>query len=93
MAIEFPAPHWERGLRCHGYWIGDFSRIGFIGLPPRFVTAKVDGYSWSMDFPLIGSATGKAKTLRSAKRALERAFTAKRAEMRQRTYHLYEEES
>ena len=27
-------PHWERGFRCHGYWIGG-NRVGCVSLPPR----------------------------------------------------------
>ncbi len=63
-------PHWEHGLRCHGYWIG-LDRIGFVGLPPRFAPAKVHGYGW-----VFGSGQnpkqGRTKTLRQAKKIIEK---------------------
>lgn len=64
-------PHWEHGHRCHGYWLGD-RRIGFVGLPP-FNVGEI-GYGWSMDFPRENTAAGRMKSLRSAKRAVERAY-------------------
>jgi hypothetical protein len=82
------SPHWERGDRCHRYWIGPATRAGFVGLPYR--TAKVHGYVWTLDFPVQGTASGHTTTLRAAKRAVERALAATRAEMRRRTYRLRE---
>lgn len=84
----FPDPHWERGDRCHGYWITEYVRIGQVGIGPGRGAAKKYGYSWSLDWPFEGLAKGECNTLRAAKRAVEKAFAAKRAEMRTRTYRV-----
>ena len=59
--------HWEHGHRCHGLWVGN-RRLGFVGLPPRGSPVV---YSWSVDREY--GPTGTRKTLRAAKRAVERA--------------------
>lgn len=73
---DLPLPVWERGHRGHGYWLRETNtRVGYVGLTPR--CHRPVEYHWYLD----GDATkppneGTAKTLRSAKRAVERAFRA-----------------
>lgn len=47
---------------------------GHVGLSPRVV--QPTEYTWALDDPNAADAIGTAKTLRSAKRAVERAFRA-----------------
>lgn len=72
------APHWERGYRCHGYWIG-VKRVGFVGLPPRLNgngSAAADGYGWGLTLTGSGvtQAEGREPTLRRAKKKVEEAY-------------------
>ncbi len=86
--IDLPEPRWERGYRCHGYWIGIY-RYGWIGCgSPKRNPVKDFGYRWSMDFPVDETATGETTTLREAKRAVEAAFKAKHSETKQRIYRI-----
>jgi hypothetical protein len=68
-------PHWEHGYRCHGYWLG-VVRWGFIGITAhRF--GRIDGYGWEFHPHGIVSQNpvrGTTKTLRAAKRAVEREY-------------------
>lgn len=64
-------PHWEHGYRCHGFWLGT-ERIGFIGLP--HTPANRDEYRWSFDLPRFDSVKGRTKTLREAKKNVEKAY-------------------
>ncbi len=67
---ETVKPHWERGIRCHGYWIG-LVRIGWVGLP--YGGVKWGKYKWIF----TGHSPrqeGKTSTLRAAKRAVEKLF-------------------
>lgn len=80
LASQGVSPHWERGKRVHGYWI-DIIRYGWVGLPPRAGDGEgVDkhGYGWAFDPPVIteheGKCEGNCRTLRQAKRAVEKAF-------------------
>jgi hypothetical protein len=66
-------PHWEHGYRCHGYWLGN-RRIGFIGICSGRGAAAKYGYGWSMDYPRDKAAFGRSMRLRSARRAVERAY-------------------
>lgn len=72
-------PHWERGFRCHGYWLGG-KRVGCVSLPPRLPSlnsyAKTDGYGWSLDSDDAQHPPPRLrfKTLRAAKRAVEKAY-------------------
>jgi hypothetical protein len=66
-------PEWERGYRCHGYWIG-IDRVGFVGLPPAFATARKDGYFWHATPPDSTERQGWEPTLRKAKRSVERTY-------------------
>lgn len=67
-------PHWERGMRGHGYWIGT-RRLGYVSLPPRGY--KVLGgpllYSWGVDGIRGEGWEGTARRLDTAKQAVERA--------------------
>jgi len=61
-------PQWESSYRRHGLWDGT-KRLGFIGIGPRGMWTKADGYGWYSD---VTYAEGRAKTLREAKKAVER---------------------
>lgn len=65
-------PHWERGSRCHGYWVG-MHRVGFIGFGHARGDASRYGYEWSYDQPIIEAARGSEVTLSAAKRRVEAA--------------------
>ncbi len=76
-AVDLPLPKWERGYRVHGFWLGN-QRMGHVGLPPRGFLVV---YRWALDdasaVPIEASdppSSGEAKSLRSAKRAVNRAF-------------------
>lgn len=57
--------HWERGWRCHGYWINS-ERIGYVALsPPGFKVI----YTWG----LSETDKGKESSLKKAKLLVERA--------------------
>lgn len=67
-------PHWERGMRGHGYWLGT-QRLGYVSLPPRGYKA-MGGlliYSWGVDGLRGATWEGTARRLDTAKRAVERA--------------------
>lgn len=64
-----PGARWERGYRCHGLWLGD-QRLGYVSLGPPGLW---DGlYMWNVDRPGPMPALGSTKTLKAAKRAVER---------------------
>ncbi len=63
-------PHWERGYRCHGYWL-DLVRLGVVSIGPGRGAARRHGYRWC-----FGSKEGLARTLRAARRAIERVWQA-----------------
>lgn len=66
-------PQWERGYRVHGYWLGSI-RLGMVGLPlGREAIAKY-GYVWRYDRDGEEHIEGRAKTLRAAKREVEREY-------------------
>jgi hypothetical protein len=69
-------PHWERGHRCHGYWIDNF-RVAVVGYPPPPGKAKDIGYTWFVQVPGLGEEEGWAATLNAAKRAVEKKFAHK----------------
>lgn len=62
-------PTWVRGYRVHGYWIGG-ERIGWVGLSPRTGARLV--YSWE-----CRAQRGEKRTLRAAKRAVQRSWRCK----------------
>jgi hypothetical protein len=72
------SPHWEYGFRCHGLWALPHQRIGWVSLPPRVGPvatwgARHVGYSWGIRDPVTGGyIEGSARTLRTAKRRVER---------------------
>lgn len=71
-----PKPHWERGYRCHGLWAG-IVRIGVVGIGPRNLWKKSEGYRWRAYCLCLGvNCEGTAKNLRAAKLAVERAIIA-----------------
>lgn len=70
-------PHWEHGMRCHGYWLG-LERAAFIHLTPRLPEHSTR-YLWSVGYPGPRQPTGEAKTLAQAKRAVETAYREGRA--------------
>lgn len=64
-------PHWERGRRVHGYWIG-MNRIGWVGLPQGKIGNQ--GYGWAFCSPATGVfIEGREPTLRLAKKEVEAA--------------------
>lgn len=73
-------PVWEHGYRCHGFWYRDNNqRMGYVGLSPPGTTPVI--YTWGLDDPEAKPrhdgeppARGEASSLRSAKRAVVRAF-------------------
>ena len=69
-------PHWERGYRFHGYWIG-YERIGGVTLPPGRDGLKHYGYGWFVERPW---QEGKTKTLKAAKLAVEKAVAKARGQ-------------
>jgi len=71
-------PHWEHGYRCHGYWLGT-KRVGYVGLEPYcggLGNVKANGYGWGVTLSGGGhqDAKGHTRTLRAAKRAVEREY-------------------
>lgn len=66
-------PVWERGFRCHGYWVG-VDRVGAVALPP--------GQNWGTPQRLIyrcwidckPDEIWEYKTLRAAKRRVEEEY-------------------
>lgn len=67
VAVE---PHWERGRRCHGYWIG-LARFGWVGID---IGGAKYGYGWLFDPPCGNREEGEATTLREAKRRVEKCY-------------------
>ena len=68
-AKDEPAPHWEHGIRRHGFWLGA-KRLGWVGIPPRGFPLE---YHWGLDRTPNKRAVA-APSLRAAKRAVERAL-------------------
>ena len=66
-------PHWERGYRCHGYWLGE-QRVGVVGISHGKGAAQKYGYSWRMDYWHHNTPERCVPTLRAAKRAVEKAY-------------------
>jgi hypothetical protein len=67
-SIGLVMPRWERGYRCHGYWL-DNARVGRVFLGPR---GFFDGdYGWELDGK---GERGHAFSLRTAKRLVEQAY-------------------
>jgi len=58
-------PFWERGYRSHGYWLGK-QRIGMVEVEPG--KSLEMRYRWH-----VGTQTGRAVTLKDAKRRVEEA--------------------
>lgn len=83
MTPDHARPHWERGYRCHGYWLG-LVRLGLVSLgPARCTLAARDGYQWEY-FPggVVAqkpAAGGTVKTLREGRRLVEAAHAAREA--------------
>lgn len=71
------SPHWERGYRCHGYWIGN-ERIGFVALTPRGPWPTE--YHWGMDCQ-PNSPSVKAKSLHDGKRSVEKTYAEQMAKI------------
>lgn len=69
-------PRWERGHRCHGYWL-DGKRLGVVGYGPGRGAAAESGYTWRTD---LGDwhrrPDGHASTLEQAKRNVEKEVAA-----------------
>lgn len=65
-------PHWERGYRTHGYWIG-IRRVGYVALPPR----PVSDYGWGMEWDHHNFHRPRITTLRAAKRAVEKEWRSR----------------
>jgi hypothetical protein len=77
-------PQWEHGYRCHGYWLG-VKRVGYVGLCPYTggpENVKDNGYGWGVSVHGTGhdDAKGRTRTLRAAKRAVEREYARLTAE-------------
>ena len=64
------ALHWEHGYRCHGLWTADGRRCALVGIGPRRHWSPTDGWRWSLDNSR--GVEGRAPSLASAKRAVER---------------------
>ncbi len=71
-------PHWERGYRCFGFWLGE-ERIGFVGRPPG---RSAPYYSWIFEPPQGCLISNRAATLRAAKRAVEKLWEQYRPDVR-----------
>ncbi len=67
---DIETPHWEHGHRVHGLWRGN-ERLGFVSLgPPGLWTGT---YLWGLQNNLSAPSL-EARSLRSAKRAVEKAL-------------------
>lgn len=78
-------PHWERGYKSHGYWIGDDLYIGLVMLPCRSFNSSAIHYTWFLDINIpsgismspttnLAYQCGHSSTLKQAKRAVELAW-------------------
>jgi hypothetical protein len=65
-------PHWEHGYRCHGLWL-DNARLGRVSIGPRGFFTGV--YRWEASTK-AGTIEGESRSLRAAKRHVERAVSA-----------------
>ena len=86
-----PVPQWERGYRTYGYWLGQ-RRVGRVSLPPPPSLRKHIPlvYRWELDYPWSGA--GETRSLRAAKKAVERAYSlapTALASLPQDTYHVH----
>lgn len=62
--------HWERGYRCHGYWLDGASiRVGCVGLSPFIPGRKTEYYATIDGVP--GLQEVAVKDLRAGKRFVE----------------------
>ncbi len=69
-------PAWERGFKCHGFWLTPTIQIGRVSIGPLNWT-PADGYDWLFRLtPSGGYVEGKAKSLRAGKRAVEKLWEA-----------------
>lgn len=80
-------PHWERGYRCHGFWIG-IKRIGHISLSPEHYKPLI--CSWSFSLPHDDAVSGQAPNVRKAKQLVERAYKQYRRVDKFKAGQLYE---
>lgn len=75
-------PHWERGYRCHGYWLG-VERIGFVSLSPEgFKPLHV---SWLVNLPNGKKDEGSCTNVRKGKQLVEKAYREYLANENKRT--------
>lgn len=79
-------PHWELGMRVHGYWLGSgfsaprIARIG-LGVPTRVRRNAPLVYYWEWDAPVSNLVavinlpiSGDTRSLRVAKRSIEDTY-------------------
>lgn len=70
-------PKWERGYRCHGFWLGQV-QVGRVGIGPKHLWTPADGYSWVVwkqgCVTCVTEAEGTLPTLAEAKRRVELVF-------------------
>lgn len=75
-------PHWERGYRVHGYWLG-LVRVGHVSRLFKTQATDAHRYAWEVAPPGSGNgsyhdkdayARGKCKTLKQAKRLVEKHY-------------------
>jgi hypothetical protein len=78
MTPDAARPHWERGYRAHGYWLG-IARLGVVTIGPRGFRRPGDGYLWRLDSWWHNAPSLHAPTLRAAKRAVEARHRAEAA--------------
>ncbi len=64
-------PHWERGYRSHGYWLGS-ERVGWVTRPPGKMTGQ--DYGWRYDWSDGARSEGRSPSLRQAKRMVEQIY-------------------
>lgn len=66
-------PEWNRGYRCHGYWVGN-TRIGIVCIGPKGYWSLSDGYLWRMDSWDHRRKSNRAKDLKTAKKLIEKEY-------------------
>lgn len=66
-------PFWERGYRCHGYWLGE-RRVGRVSIGPKSFHKPGDGYMCEFVEPSGKEHSFKRATLSVAKRAVELGY-------------------
>lgn len=68
-------PIWEKGYRCHGYWLKTV-RLGAVTLPPPGF-GPIDDYGWTFKDPKDRTGKvhdGRCKTLREGKAIVEQLY-------------------